>query len=59
MMRFFARLAVFSVASLALAAIGGPAFATFPGTNGLIAFSTGGDGSDPAVTSQIFTVRAD
>ena len=46
-------------ASMGLISFGGSAQATFPGTNGRIAFSTGGDGSDPSLTGQIFTVRPD
>lgn len=33
--------------------------ATSAGSGGLIAFSTGADGSDPSLTSQIFTIRPD
>jgi Tol biopolymer transport system component len=33
--------------------------ATAAGGSGLIAFSTGADGSDPTLTSQIFTIRPD
>jgi TolB protein len=51
--------AVATLASLGMVALGRPALATFPGRNGRIAFSTGGDGTDPSLTGQIFTVRPD
>ena len=59
MKRLMALLAVAGVATLGMTVSGGPALAAFPGTNGRIAFSTGGDGSDPSITGQIFTVRPD
>jgi TolB protein len=52
-------MAVCVMASGGLIAFAHPAGATFPGRNGRIAFSTGFDGFDPALTSQIFTVRPD
>jgi Tol biopolymer transport system component len=38
---------------------GSMAHAAAAGSSGLIAFSTGADGSDPSLTSQIFTIRPD
>jgi Tol biopolymer transport system component len=55
-----------TLASVAITAVlgsmgvaGSTARAAAAGSSGLIAFSTGADGSDPSLTSQIFTIRPD
>ena len=57
------RMTVASVAvTIVLASMGvagSTAHAGSAGSGGLIAFSTGADGSDPTLTSQIFTIRPD
>jgi dipeptidyl aminopeptidase/acylaminoacyl peptidase len=58
--------ALFALACLAALTFAAPAAATFPGTNGLIAFSQGdlvgpigNEGGDLSIHSQVFTIRAD